>query len=88
MAAPVDLELKKVRKRVEEAEAPLWSLRDLWTRISRRRESCGRKEAPGSWGVISRDPKTGAGLLRLEWGRAAFAGEEPAGRVGLSLVGA
>lgn len=52
MAAPVDLELKKVRKRLEEAEASLWWLRGLWTRILGRPESRGRKEAPGDWGGV------------------------------------
>jgi hypothetical protein len=49
MAAPVDLELKKVKRGFQQAAPSPWRTRGLWTGISR--EARALKKERGSWRI-------------------------------------
>ena len=61
MAAPVDLELKKVKEGLEQAEAFLWKLRGLWTRISSESRVLREEGGPREMGSGFSEFKGGTG---------------------------
>lgn len=73
MVVPMGLELKKVKKGLEQTEPSLRKLRGLWTRVLSEAGVLQKERGSRAWGMASQSP-CGGNLPRLGWGKGTWAG--------------